>query len=75
MATVSSASQKEIQFYLRRLTSASRLEQFWRSRNVELRRKAEAAYKEADMWLLEHGVKSVYDKTQQCYVEEVSDAY
>lgn len=69
MAIVSSASQKEIRFYLRRLTSASRLEQFWRSRNVELRREAEDAYREADTWLLEHGVTSVYDRVQRCYVE------
>lgn len=69
MAIVHNASQKEIRFYLRRLTSASRLEWFWRSRNVELRRKAEEAYREADIWLQEHGVKAVYDRTQGCYVE------
>lgn len=69
MAISQGTSRKEVQFYLRKLTSASRLEQFWRSRNVELRREAEDAYREADTWLLEHGVQSVYDRVQRCYVE------
>lgn len=66
---ISQASRKEVQFYLRKLTSASRLEWFWRSRSVVNRRKAEDAYREADTWLSDHGIKAVYDKTQRCYVE------